>query len=172
MNNLLYILFWCNNNLLYWNSEYWIISFFKLVEGFICSLVHVIIPYIIIYVCLFVFLLYAVVLFRSREHDNCGPQPGCVRAHIESKISFWSDSILQSSREKSIFSRVLNVVNRMGLRRCPLLCFANSCYKGVSSFDFGGLSSLAFFVPWLYLLFSAFEDIVFWPSTPSVCINY
>lgn len=29
-----------------------------------------------------------VVLFRSREHDNCGPQPGCVRAHIESKISF------------------------------------------------------------------------------------
>lgn len=25
-----------------------------------------------------------VVLFRSREHDNCGPQPGCVRAHIES----------------------------------------------------------------------------------------
>lgn len=25
-----------------------------------------------------------VVLFRSREHDNCGPQPGYVRAHIES----------------------------------------------------------------------------------------
>ncbi|KAF7829157.1 protein ENHANCED DISEASE RESISTANCE 2-like isoform X1 [Senna tora] len=25
-----------------------------------------------------------VVLFRSREHENCGPQPGCVRAHIES----------------------------------------------------------------------------------------
>ncbi|XP_048627619.1 protein ENHANCED DISEASE RESISTANCE 2-like isoform X4 [Brassica napus] len=25
-----------------------------------------------------------VVLFRSREHDNCGPQPGCVRAHLES----------------------------------------------------------------------------------------
>ncbi|KAH7668792.1 Bet v1-like protein [Dioscorea alata] len=25
-----------------------------------------------------------VVLFRSREHDNCGPQPGFVRAHIES----------------------------------------------------------------------------------------
>ncbi|KAI5438226.1 protein ENHANCED DISEASE RESISTANCE 2 isoform X3 [Lathyrus oleraceus] len=25
-----------------------------------------------------------VVLFRSREHYNCGPQPGCVRAHIES----------------------------------------------------------------------------------------
>ncbi|XP_074587931.1 protein ENHANCED DISEASE RESISTANCE 2-like [Curcuma longa] len=25
-----------------------------------------------------------VVLFHSREHKNCGPQPGCVRAHIES----------------------------------------------------------------------------------------
>ncbi|EEF42459.1 protein ENHANCED DISEASE RESISTANCE 2 [Ricinus communis] len=25
-----------------------------------------------------------VVLFRSREHENCGPQPGCVRAHVES----------------------------------------------------------------------------------------
>ncbi|XP_030535297.1 protein ENHANCED DISEASE RESISTANCE 2 isoform X2 [Rhodamnia argentea] len=25
-----------------------------------------------------------VVLFRSREHLNCGPQPGCVRAHVES----------------------------------------------------------------------------------------
>ncbi|GLT58496.1 hypothetical protein SLA2020_313830 [Shorea laevis] len=25
-----------------------------------------------------------VVLFRSREHQNCGPQPGCVRAHLES----------------------------------------------------------------------------------------
>lgn len=25
-----------------------------------------------------------VVLFRSRNHDNCGPQPGFVRAHIES----------------------------------------------------------------------------------------
>lgn len=28
----------------------------------------------------------AVVLFRSREHENCGPQPGYVRAHIESKL--------------------------------------------------------------------------------------
>nr|XP_043635234.1 protein ENHANCED DISEASE RESISTANCE 2-like isoform X1 [Erigeron canadensis]XP_043635235.1 protein ENHANCED DISEASE RESISTANCE 2-like isoform X1 [Erigeron canadensis]XP_043635236.1 protein ENHANCED DISEASE RESISTANCE 2-like isoform X1 [Erigeron canadensis] len=27
---------------------------------------------------------YAVVLFCSREHENCGPQPGYVRAHIES----------------------------------------------------------------------------------------
>ncbi|RVW64385.1 Protein enhanced disease resistance 2 [Vitis vinifera] len=25
-----------------------------------------------------------VVLFRSREHENCGPQPGFVRAHLES----------------------------------------------------------------------------------------
>ncbi|XWS49470.1 hypothetical protein CRYUN_Cryun12cG0006200 [Craigia yunnanensis] len=25
-----------------------------------------------------------VVLFRSREHENCGPQPGYVRAHVES----------------------------------------------------------------------------------------
>ncbi|XP_019152879.1 PREDICTED: protein ENHANCED DISEASE RESISTANCE 2 [Ipomoea nil] len=25
-----------------------------------------------------------VVLFRSREHENCGPQPGYIRAHIES----------------------------------------------------------------------------------------
>ncbi|GER56245.1 enhanced disease resistance 2 [Striga asiatica] len=29
-----------------------------------------------------------VVLFRSREHMNCGPQPGFVRAHIESKFIF------------------------------------------------------------------------------------
>lgn len=29
----------------------------------------------------------AVVLFRSREHENCGPQPGYIRAHIESKFS-------------------------------------------------------------------------------------
>lgn len=28
---------------------------------------------------------FAVVLFRSREHAICGPQPGYVRAHIESK---------------------------------------------------------------------------------------
>ena len=28
----------------------------------------------------------AVVLFRSREHENCGPQPGYVRAHVESKL--------------------------------------------------------------------------------------
>jgi len=27
-----------------------------------------------------------VVLFRSREHENCGPQPGCVRAHLESTL--------------------------------------------------------------------------------------
>lgn len=27
-----------------------------------------------------------VVLFCSREHENCGPQPGFVRAHIESKL--------------------------------------------------------------------------------------
>lgn len=27
-------------------------------------------------------------LFRSREHENCAPQPGFVRAHIESKFNF------------------------------------------------------------------------------------
>lgn len=32
----------------------------------------------------------AVVLFRSREHENCGPQPGYVRAHIESKLLSFS----------------------------------------------------------------------------------
>ena len=26
----------------------------------------------------------AVILFQSQEHVNCPPQPGCVRAHIES----------------------------------------------------------------------------------------
>ncbi|AQK66282.1 Protein ENHANCED DISEASE RESISTANCE 2 [Zea mays] len=31
-----------------------------------------------------VVILFAVVLFQSREHQNCGPQPGFVRAHIES----------------------------------------------------------------------------------------
>lgn len=29
---------------------------------------------------------FPVVLFRSREHENCGPQPGYVRAHIESQF--------------------------------------------------------------------------------------
>lgn len=29
---------------------------------------------------------FAVVLFRSREHENCGPVPGYVRAHIESNF--------------------------------------------------------------------------------------
>ena len=33
---------------------------------------------------------YAVVLFRSREHENCGPQPGYVRAHIESRFIIFS----------------------------------------------------------------------------------
>ena len=31
----------------------------------------------------------AVVLFRSREHENCGPEPGFVRAHLESKGSIF-----------------------------------------------------------------------------------
>jgi len=58
------------------------------------------------------FLLLAVVLFRSREHENCSPQPGCVRAHIESKIqllAYRPNSVLQSSKEldSSIFQRVL-----------------------------------------------------------------
>jgi len=30
----------------------------------------------------------AVVLFRSREHIECGPQPGFVRAHIESTFFY------------------------------------------------------------------------------------
>ena len=33
---------------------------------------------------------YAVVLFRSREHEHCGPQPGFVRAHIESIVLYFS----------------------------------------------------------------------------------
>jgi hypothetical protein len=33
---------------------------------------------------LFFHLPFAVVLFQSREHPNCGPQPGFVRAQIES----------------------------------------------------------------------------------------
>lgn len=36
------------------------------------------------------FLLFAVVLFCSREHENCGPLPGYVRAHIESRCYFFS----------------------------------------------------------------------------------
>ena len=32
--------------------------------------------------------LVAVVLFRSREHKNCNPLPGYVRAHIESNLCF------------------------------------------------------------------------------------
>lgn len=38
--------------------------------------------------------LFAVVLFRSREHENCGPQPGCVRAHIESKTNLVKNSAM------------------------------------------------------------------------------
>lgn len=30
---------------------------------------------------------FPVVLFQSREHPNCGPQPGFVRAHLESNFS-------------------------------------------------------------------------------------
>lgn len=37
---------------------------------------------------------FAVVLFRSREHENCGPQPGYVRAHVESKYSAMAARIL------------------------------------------------------------------------------
>ena len=47
------------------------------------------------------FLLLAVVLFRSREHENCGPQPGCVRAHIESKIKFFIDLTLSFKVQES-----------------------------------------------------------------------
>lgn len=46
----------------------------------------------------------AVVLFRSREHENCGPQPGFVRAHIESNLQivfFFYDS---DWKEISLFS--------------------------------------------------------------------
>jgi hypothetical protein len=35
----------------------------------------------------------AVVLFQSREHPNCGPQPGFVRAHIESNEPALMNSI-------------------------------------------------------------------------------
>lgn len=40
---------------------------------------------------------HAVVLFRSREHENCGPQPGYVRAHIESEF------IISSIRPSILF---------------------------------------------------------------------
>ncbi|KAK9267056.1 hypothetical protein L1049_003605 [Liquidambar formosana] len=40
--------------------------------------------FIISEISLFCFCYCAVVLFRSREHENCGPQPGFVRAHVES----------------------------------------------------------------------------------------
>ncbi|EOY25291.1 Enhanced disease resistance 2 isoform 2, partial [Theobroma cacao] len=39
-----------------------------------------------------------VVLFRSREHENCGPQPGYVRAHVES--GGFNISPLKSRNEK------------------------------------------------------------------------
>lgn len=45
----------------------------------------------------------AVVLFRSREHENCGPQPGYVRAHVESKLYVNSLFLLTLER------RVLNL---------------------------------------------------------------
>lgn len=48
------------------------------------------------------FLLLAVVLFRSREHENCGPQPGCVRAHIESKMQFSLDPPSSKVQESGI----------------------------------------------------------------------
>lgn len=42
---------------------------------------------------------YVVVVFRSREHENCGPQPGCVRAHVESEL--WSFLLGEISKETS-----------------------------------------------------------------------
>jgi hypothetical protein len=33
-------------------------------------------------------LLSPVILFRSQEHPSCPPLPGCVRAHLESKLVF------------------------------------------------------------------------------------
>ncbi|PON94693.1 Rho GTPase activating protein [Trema orientale] len=38
-----------------------------------------------------------VVLFRSREHENCGPQPGYVRAHIESKYNISHQELVPGS---------------------------------------------------------------------------
>ena len=36
----------------------------------------------------------AVVLFRSREHAECGPQPGFVRAHIESTFIYMRTKLM------------------------------------------------------------------------------
>lgn len=41
----------------------------------------------------------AVVLFRSREHENCGPQPGFVRAHIESNLQIVFFFMIQTEKK-------------------------------------------------------------------------
>lgn len=100
------------------------------------------------FIYLFIFLPLAVVLFRSREHYNCGPQPGCVRAHIESKISFWSDPSFKIQESKLYFVGVLmlSTYYKIGLCTCPLLCFANSCFKGVASSSLGWIEQLFLFL--------------------------
>ncbi|XP_058103831.1 protein ENHANCED DISEASE RESISTANCE 2-like isoform X2 [Magnolia sinica] len=50
-----------------------------------------------------------VVLFRSREHANCGPQPGFVRAHIESGGFNISPLISQQGRPRSQVQHLMQV---------------------------------------------------------------
>lgn len=42
----------------------------------------------------------AVVLFRSREHPNCGAKPGFVRAHIESTFHLWLRNLILMALSK------------------------------------------------------------------------
>lgn len=96
------------------------------------------------------FLLLAVVLFRSREHENCSPQPGCVRAHIESKIQFFMDPISSFKVQECGLIYIFQGVSmssifykNIGLCTCPLWCFANNFFKGIASFYLGGSGSFA-----------------------------
>ncbi|WOL19512.1 protein ENHANCED DISEASE RESISTANCE 2 isoform X1 [Canna indica] len=50
-----------------------------------------------------------VVLFRSREHVNCGPQPGFVRAHIESGGFKISPLKLQNGRPRTQVQHLMQI---------------------------------------------------------------
>ena len=61
-----------------------------------------------------------VVLFRSREHANCGPQPGFVRAHLESKFSIYLYCWLHYHQSSDVQYYVLQSCLGGGFNIAPL----------------------------------------------------
>lgn len=63
-----------------------------------------------------------VVLFRSTEHHNCGPQPGFVRAFIESMFVRNPTLLLLSSSPLFLFFLKLPTISGGGFKISPLKC--------------------------------------------------